>query len=162
MTHEKIEKQDSRALEPQLITDPKKRAEAEARNVLRQLDRHPSNLGKETVTHARGCHDDRANCLVGCIRVLNNHLGFNSEYPFGNAPDRDDPNNKQQKEDAAANEAPVLNHAPGGTINPRRPVAADATAPILLPLSGAQRTWPNLPPVRGSRERPKADIDPTR
>ena len=29
-----------------------------------------------------------------------------------------------------------LNHAPGGTINPQRPVAADATALILLPLSG--------------------------
>ncbi len=45
-----------------------------------------------------------------------------------------------------------LNHAPGGTINPRRPVAADTTALILLALSGAQRTWPGLPPVRGSRE----------
>ena len=38
MTREKIEKRDSRALEPQLITDPKARAEAEARNVLRQYD----------------------------------------------------------------------------------------------------------------------------
>jgi hypothetical protein len=38
MTHEKIEKRDSRALEPQLITDPKTRAEVEARNVLRQYD----------------------------------------------------------------------------------------------------------------------------
>jgi Fic family protein len=38
MTHEKIEKRDSRALEPQLITDPKTRAEVGARNVLRQYD----------------------------------------------------------------------------------------------------------------------------
>lgn len=38
MTDEKIEKRDSRALEPQLITDPLARAEAEARNVLRQYD----------------------------------------------------------------------------------------------------------------------------
>jgi Fic family protein len=38
MTREKTEKRDSRALEPQLITDPKARAEAEARNVLRQYD----------------------------------------------------------------------------------------------------------------------------
>jgi Fic family protein len=38
MTREKIEKRDSRALTPQLITDPKARAEAEARNVLRQYD----------------------------------------------------------------------------------------------------------------------------
>ena len=38
MTSEKIEKRDSRALEPQLITDPLARAEAKARNVLRQYD----------------------------------------------------------------------------------------------------------------------------
>lgn len=38
MTSEKIEKRDSRALEPQLIVDPLARAEAEARNVLRQYD----------------------------------------------------------------------------------------------------------------------------
>jgi Fic family protein len=38
MASEKIEKRDSRALEPQLITDPLARAEAEARNVLRQYD----------------------------------------------------------------------------------------------------------------------------
>jgi hypothetical protein len=45
-----------------------------------------------------------------------------------------------------------LNHAPGDTINPRRPVAADAIALNLMPLSGAQRTWPGLSPLRGSRE----------
>jgi hypothetical protein len=38
MTREKTEKRDSRALEPLLITDPQARAEAEARNVLRQYD----------------------------------------------------------------------------------------------------------------------------
>jgi Fic family protein len=38
MTHEKIEKRDSHALEPQLITEPTAKAEAEARNVLRQYD----------------------------------------------------------------------------------------------------------------------------
>jgi Fic family protein len=38
MTSEKSEKRDSRALEPQLITDRRARAEAEARNVLRQYD----------------------------------------------------------------------------------------------------------------------------
>jgi Fic family protein len=38
MTREKIEKRDSRALEPQLITAPQAKAEAEARNVLRQYD----------------------------------------------------------------------------------------------------------------------------
>jgi hypothetical protein len=30
-----------------------------------------------------------------------------------------------------------LNHAPGDTINPQRPIAADDNTLILLPLSGA-------------------------
>ncbi len=38
MVSEKTEKRDSRALEPQLVTDPQARAKAEARNVLRQYD----------------------------------------------------------------------------------------------------------------------------
>jgi Fic family protein len=38
MARERKEKRDSRALEPQLITDPLARAETEARNVLRQYD----------------------------------------------------------------------------------------------------------------------------
>jgi hypothetical protein len=38
MPHEKIEKRDSHALEPQLTTEPTAKAEAEARNVLRQYD----------------------------------------------------------------------------------------------------------------------------
>jgi hypothetical protein len=29
-----------------------------------------------------------------------------------------------------------LNHAPGDTINPQEPIAADANTQILLPLSG--------------------------
>ncbi len=41
-----------------------------------------------------------------------------------------------------------MNHAPGGTINPRRPVAADATALIFLPLS-----------IRESLRKLDADMD---
>ena len=37
-----------------------------------------------------------------------------------------------------------LNHAPSDAINPQRPIAADANALILLPLSGAQPTWRDL------------------
>jgi len=70
---------------------------------LKLLDRHPTNLGKESVTHARGCHDDRANALCGCIRVLNNHLGFNTEYPFGNIPhERDAPATTKHQTEAKA------------------------------------------------------------
>jgi hypothetical protein len=38
--------------------------------------------------------------------------------------------------------------SPPTRLSPRRPVAADATDLILLPLSGAQRTWPG--PAAGS------------
>jgi hypothetical protein len=44
-----------------------------------------------------------------------------------------------------------VHHVRGSTISRQRSIAADATTLILLPLSGTQRTWPNLPPVRGSR-----------
>ena len=36
------------------------------------------------------------------------------------------------------------NPAPDGIINPPRPVMTDATALILLPLSGVQPTWRNM------------------
>jgi hypothetical protein len=40
-----------------------------------------------------------------------------------------------------------LNHAPGDTINPQRPIGADDSALILLPLSEPQATWQDLPPA---------------
>ena len=46
MAREKTGKRDSRALEPQLITDPHARAEAEARNVLRAIRRRHSGDSK--------------------------------------------------------------------------------------------------------------------
>jgi hypothetical protein len=92
---------------------------------LKLLDRHPSNLGKESVSHARGCHDDRANALCGCIRVLNNHLGFISEYPFGNVPERDDQQNQKAAEEAANFQwrlSRYMNGIPrgGGVVYPRQ------------------------------------------
>ena len=49
-------------------------------------------------------------------------------------------------------EAPVwLNNAPGGIINPPRPVMTDATTLILLPLSGVQPTWRNMPLAAAAR-----------
>ena len=37
-----------------------------------------------------------------------------------------------------------MNHAPGGIINPLRPVVTDANTLISLPLSGAQPTWRDM------------------
>src|SRR4051794_32892558 len=45
-----------------------------------------------------------------------------------------------------------LNHTPGSTINPRRPVMTDNDALLLLPLSGAQPTWRTCCRLRPSRE----------
>jgi len=65
MTDEKIEKRDSRALEPQLITDPLARAQAEARNVLRQYD-----AGIATIQSAleRGSFTLRPSLILGLHR----------------------------------------------------------------------------------------------
>jgi hypothetical protein len=43
---------------------------------LRTLERRPSNLGREVVTHPRGLHDDRPNSLFGVLRLLTNLRGF--------------------------------------------------------------------------------------
>ncbi len=36
---------------------------------LRQLERHTSRTGRDSVTHPPGGHDDYANALAGCLRV---------------------------------------------------------------------------------------------
>ena len=71
---------------------------------LKLLERRPGLMGKEAVSHPRGVHDDRANAVAGVIRVLTDHLGFDTEYPFGNRGDylgdSDDPATiKQRKQD---------------------------------------------------------------
>ena len=69
---------------------------------LKLLERRPGNLGKETVSHPRGCHDDRAVAVAAVCRVLSNHLGFDSEFPFGNRGDylgdSDDPATIKQRQ----------------------------------------------------------------
>ncbi len=72
---------------------------------LKLLERRPGLMGKEAVSHPRGVHDDRANAVAGVIRVLTDHLGFDTEYPFGNRPERDDLNNKQQTEAQAESDS---------------------------------------------------------
>jgi hypothetical protein len=44
---------------------------------LRLLERSPSRLGRDTVSHPRNAHDDHANAVCGCLRVLANYLGYN-------------------------------------------------------------------------------------
>jgi Fic family protein len=65
MTSEKREKRDSRALEPQLITDPQAQAEAEARNVLRQYD---SGIATIQTALERGSFKLRPSVILGLHR----------------------------------------------------------------------------------------------
>jgi hypothetical protein len=43
---------------------------------LRLLERMPTRLGKDQVTHPRGCHDDLANACCGALRSISNYLGY--------------------------------------------------------------------------------------
>ena len=43
---------------------------------LRLLERRPSNLGREVVSHPRGANDDRANSLFGVLRLISQYRGF--------------------------------------------------------------------------------------
>ncbi len=43
---------------------------------LRLLERIPGRVGKDQVTHPRHGHDDYANAVCGCLRVLSHYLGY--------------------------------------------------------------------------------------
>jgi hypothetical protein len=43
---------------------------------LRLLERTPTRMGKDQVTHPRGCHDDYANATCGALRGLARYLGY--------------------------------------------------------------------------------------
>ena len=44
---------------------------------LRLLERTPTRMGKDQVTHPRNCHDDHANCCCGVLCGLANYMGYN-------------------------------------------------------------------------------------
>ena len=43
---------------------------------LRLLERSPGRIGRDQVSHPRNGHDDHANAVCGCLRVLANWMGF--------------------------------------------------------------------------------------
>jgi hypothetical protein len=59
---------------------------------LRLLERTPTRMGKDQVTHLRGCHDDYANAVCGALRGFAAHLGYNLYGPAFST--EDDPNDK--------------------------------------------------------------------
>lgn len=65
MTGEERERRDSRALEPKLITDPHKKAAAEARNGFRQYD---AAIGTIQAALERGAFKLRPSLILGLHR----------------------------------------------------------------------------------------------
>ena len=49
---------------------------------LRLLERQTHRGGRESVDHPRGAHDDYANATCGVLRMLSNHLGFDTSYAW--------------------------------------------------------------------------------
>jgi hypothetical protein len=46
---------------------------------LRLLERSPTRMGKEQVTHSRGCHDDYANVVCAVLHNLSSGVGYDLE-----------------------------------------------------------------------------------
>ena len=46
---------------------------------LRLLERSPTRMGKEQVTHPRGCHDDHANVVCAVLHNLSSGVGYDLE-----------------------------------------------------------------------------------
>jgi hypothetical protein len=46
---------------------------------LRLLERSPTRMGKELVTHPRGCHDDHANSCCAVLHNLSSGVGYDLE-----------------------------------------------------------------------------------
>jgi hypothetical protein len=69
---------------------------------LRLLERIPSRMGKDAVSHPRGCHDDHANSVAGALRTLSNYLGYDFSYAGfqPNAVDTDVVDNKEAQDEA--------------------------------------------------------------
>jgi hypothetical protein len=50
----------------------------------------PTRMGKDRIVHPRGCHDDFANAVCGCLRSLANYLGYDLQLLAGAFSERDD------------------------------------------------------------------------
>ena len=60
---------------------------------LRLLEFIPARTGgKDRVGHPRNSHDDHANAVCGCLRLLADWLGYDSSMVWVSGPESDDPN----------------------------------------------------------------------
>ncbi|TMJ93886.1 MAG: hypothetical protein E6G74_23690, partial [Alphaproteobacteria bacterium] len=62
---------------------------------LRLLERTPTRMGKDLVTHPRGCHDDRANSVCGALYGISNYLGY--DLHSGWLSTEDNPNAEEER-----------------------------------------------------------------
>jgi hypothetical protein len=66
---------------------------------LRLLERTPTRMGKDQVTHPRGCHDDHANAVCGVLRGISAYLGYDLELlTRATALEDEDPNTEAARE----------------------------------------------------------------
>jgi hypothetical protein len=90
---------------------------------LRLLERTPTRMGKDQVTHPRGCHDDYANAACGALRSISAYLGYDAEmlaraYAWDDEPDNEA--NKEARDQAYRNElAQRIFQLSGGMCWPR-------------------------------------------
>jgi hypothetical protein len=74
---------------------------------LRLLERTPTRMGKDQVTHPRGCHDDHANAVCGVLRGISAYLGYDLELltrACGDDDEADYEANKAARDRAYRNE----------------------------------------------------------
>jgi hypothetical protein len=65
---------------------------------LRMLERTPTRMGKDLVTHPRNCHDDHANVCCGVLYSISNYLGYSLESGWlSDSPA--DPNSEQARKE---------------------------------------------------------------
>ena len=62
---------------------------------LRLLERMPTRMGKDQVTHPRGCHDDYANVCFGALYGFANHVGAYQDLLGRAFPGDDEPDAAQ-------------------------------------------------------------------
>jgi hypothetical protein len=66
---------------------------------LRLLERTPTRMGKDQVTHPRHCHDDYANACCGALRSISSYLGYDimgRAFALDDGPEQKEPSSAEK------------------------------------------------------------------
>jgi terminase large subunit-like protein len=100
---------------------------------LRLLERSPTKMGKDQVTHPRGQHDDFANAVCGALNLIGTYLGYDLHSgAFDDGPYSvvDDPVAKFQRERAAKANADLMKYAAPANMTPHEYRQAKPKEPV--------------------------------